>query len=331
MKKFYILIITVFILAISIYRYLPSSSSSKKVLRVMTYSSFLNIFGPGEHIKKEFEKICACHIKWIRVTDSTLFIQRLHLKKDGFKTDVVLGLDQLSLKNAELLPWKNIIIDKNIFTSPAKNFVSHKFIPYDWSPMSFISKIKRDKINLKDLLNQEFKYKISLPYPRTSTVGFQFYYWIWSVFKNKTADFLKDLKSQLYGMSPSWSISYALFQRGHVLLSFSYLSSLLYHAQQKQKDFYAVSFKQGHPFQVELAGVSGFCTQCELAQKFVHFLLTPAIQQILYKKNYMLPVTYLSSQSVKLLFKQKLISYKQLDTFLELKKHRLDMWDKILK
>ncbi len=305
-------------------------------MRVMTYSSFVSVFGPGAEIKKAFEKICSCRLKWIKVPDSTLFVQRLSLKEDGFKTDVVLGLDQLSLRTAEALPWKKVQVKPDRFILPARKFLSDKFVPYDWSPMSFLSREKKETFQLKDLLKADLKNKISLPSPRTSTVGFQFYYWVWLVFKEKTDAFLRRLKNQLYGLPPSWSTSYALFQRGHVQLSFSYLSSLLYHREQNQKDFYFVPFKEGHPFQVELAGVSGFCTQCELGRLFIHFLLELEIQNIFQKKNYMFPVVQ-SAQSTQsaefkdFLFRLKLIQYDRLNIFLEHKKKWLDKWDESVK
>ena len=307
--------------------------SPKNILRVMTYSSFVGVFGPGSHIQKEFEKICNCQVKWIKVPDSTLFAQRLSLREDGFKTDVVMGLDQLSLgAMTKKLPWRKIQIKKNILVSPAKDFLSDQFVPYDWSPMSFLSREKKEEISLQDLLNEKFKNKISLPSPRTSTVGHQFYYWIWFVFREKLDDFLVTFKDQLYGMSPSWSTSYALFQRGHVSLSFSYLSSLLYHQQQKQEDFYFVPFKEGHPFQVEMAGVSGFCTQCELALSFIDFLLTPTIQNILKEKNYMFPVIALPEKpsSIPSFLEVKFIKYDKLNSFLKDKEKWLNKWDKLM-
>ena len=332
MKK-YVLIIF-FLLGIGGFFFWFSPSPSKKILRVMTYSSFVGVFGPGSHIQKEFEKICDCQMKWIKVPDSTLFAQRLSLREDGFKTDVVMGLDQLSLGiMTKKLPWKKIQIKKNMLVSPAKDFLSDQFVPYDWSPMSFLSREKREEMSLHDLLKKNFKNKISLPSPRTSTVGHQFYYWIWFVFKEKLDDFLLAFKDQLYGMSPSWSTSYALFQRGHVSLSFSYLSSLLYHQQQKQEDFSFVPFKEGHPFQVEMAGVSGFCTQCELAQSFVNFLLTPKIQNILKEKNYMFPVIALpeESSSINFFLKVKFIKYDELDSFLNDKEKWLSKWDELMR
>ena len=331
MKKINILFFILF-LGIGAFLLLKKPDDAKRKLRVMTYSSFAGVFGPGVYLKKEFEKICHCQIKWIKVPDSTLFVQRLSLKKDGFKTDVVLGLDQLSLKSAKTLVWKKIKLLPNTFTLPARNFLSHEFIPYNWSPMTFLSREKSDEtLSLPVLLHKKYKNNISLPSPRTSTVGFQFYYWIWSVLQDKTEHFLRSLRSQLYGMAPSWSTSYALFQRGHVNLSFSYLSSLLYHQEQNQKDFYLLQFKEAHPFQVELAGVSGFCTQCELAQTFIRFLLKPESQNILLQKNYMLPVVSTIPEKTGDLPHLKLISYSKWNVFLENKEKWLNRWDRLLK
>ncbi|MDE0518885.1 MAG: thiamine ABC transporter substrate-binding protein [Bdellovibrionales bacterium] len=331
LKKVIVLFVIVIALGIGVLSFWWRAVPQKKVLRVMTYSSFVGVFGPGVHIKKEFEKICDCRVKWIKVPDSTLFVQRLSLKEDGFNTDVVLGLDQLSLKAAKTLPWKKTKVKRDVLTFPARDFLSDEFIPYDWSPMSFLAREKLDEMNLSDLLEEKYKNNISLPSPRTSTVGWQFYYWIWFVFKEKTEEFLKKFKDRLYGLPPSWSTSYALFQRGHVSLSFSYLSSLLYHQEQNQPAFRFVLFKEGHPFQVELMAVSGFCTQCELARSFVHFLLTPRIQDLIEQKNYMFPVIHLNQDSPfkDRLFKLKLIQYDPV--FLDHKEKWLNKWDRLMK
>ena len=333
-KKILILSL-IFILVVTGVFFITTPKKTKNILRVMTYSSFAGVFGPGKFIAKEFEQNCKCQIQWIKIPDSTLFIQRLKLKKDGFKTDVIMGLDQISLKAAGKLQWKPITdIHKSQFIPPIRNFVSEKFIPYNWSPMTFISKKHTETISLKNLLEPQYKNNISLPSPQLSTAGLQFYYWFWYVFREKTFKILESFKNQLYGLPPSWSASYSLFQRGHVNLSFSYLSSLLYHKQQKQKDFYALVFKEGHPFQVEFAGVSSFCTQCRLAVQFVHFLQTPKIQLILKQKNYMFPVNLSIKEIDDTLssFSSKFIPYgKDLDVFLKTKQDRLKQWDLIIK
>ena len=302
-------------------------------LRIMTYSSFASVFGPGQFIQKEFEKTCGCKIKWLKAPESTLILQRLNLKKDGFKTDVVMGLDQISLIEAKKLEWKTLSGPPSKDIIPLlRVFADENFTPYNWSPMTFLSKEKTDTLLLFDLLKKEYKNNISLPAPQMSTAGLQFYYWMWYVLKGQTADFLKKFKNQLYGLPPSWSTSYALFQRGHVDLSFSYLSSLLYHKQQNQKDFYPIFFKEGHPFQVELAGVSGFCTECGLAQTFINFLLTKKIQKILEEKNYMFPVFDLDMiQTTAPDFEGNFIKYNKLDLFLKEKEALLEQWTRLIK
>ena len=329
----YILLILIFASITGLFL-LKKPPAPQTTLRVMVYSSFVNVFGPGPLIKKEFEQICDCRIKWLKVPDSTLIAGRLSLKKDGFKTDVVLGLDQISIKNLKNLPWKPVPTHSSIWPPLEPNGHGAKayFMPYNWSPMSFLSRIKRKQaMQLTDLLHKQFQHNISLPSPASSTVGLQFYYWIWSVFQDQTEAFLKAFKTQLYGLSPSWSTSYALFQRGHVDLSFSYLSSLLYHRQQKQKDFYFVFFEEGHPFQVEMAGVSGFCTKCTLAQQFIRFLLTENMQHILKTKNYMLSAISPSDKDFPILKDINLISYEHLPTFLEQKQKWLRDWNLWLK
>ncbi len=321
-----------------IYRSYYIPQYGKPVLRIMTYSSFAGVFGPGLSLKKEFEKHCACRIKWIKVPDSTLFVPRLQLRSDRFHIDVLMGFDQLSLKKIRTLSWKHIvqknnphfsffqkkIIQFHIFTQPLD---SKMFVPYNWSPMTFLSRKKQNTLTFKDLLQSSYQHKISMPAPRTSTVGLQFLYWVWWVLGEEVIDFLKNFRKQLYGLPASWSTSYALFQRGYVDLSFSYLTSLLYHQSQKQKDFYPVIFKKGHPFQVEMAAISHFCLQCRLAQKFVQFLLTPTAQRILLSKNYMFPVISLKEKSLLSLSKVRLISYKKLNVFENHKEQLLKLWE----
>ena len=337
MKKYiYILIGLISVTGGIIFFIFSLPKSSQVVLRVMTYSSFAGVFGPGAEIKKEFEKQCQCQLKWIRVSDSTLFAQRLSLRKDGFQTDVVMGMDQISLvtmiggktqsgRYLKELPWEKVNISRDIFVSPAVQFFSESFVPYNWSPMTFIARKKLNPFHLHELLQEKYKNNISLPSPRTSTVGLQFYYWVWLTLQDQSSKFLKAFRNQLYGLPPSWSTSYALFQRGHVDLSFSYFSSLLYHKSRNQEDFYEVLFTEGHPFQVELAAVSGFCSQCELARTFVSFLLKPEIQDILLKKNYMFPVVKgVSHSGIPTL---NFISYDQLPLFFNKMEEWIHLWD----
>ena len=310
MKLFGLLIaVTVVLLGFWQARVLFLKSPPLPRLRIMTYSSFVSPFGPGRAVQKKFEALYPVRIQWIKIPDSTLFEQNLLLRKDRFQTDVIMGLDQITLtrflnnqsfyqqQKLFFLPHhphnssKTLSDLKNTLRVPADRLLSKVFVPYNFSPMTFISnRPVKHKISLKDLLHPRYRSRISLPSAEHSTVGLQFLYWLWTVKGEQTKQFIKTLRPQLYGLPPSWSTSYALFQRGHVDLSFSYFSSLLYHQQQKQKNFYAVLFKEGHPFQVEGAGVLNTCRQCEWGRRFIHFLLHPEVQHMLMTQNYMLPV-----------------------------------------
>lgn len=325
--------------------FLTEEKSEKVSLKVMTYPSFLSPYGPGTELKKIFEKTCNCKVRWLQVEDSTLISQRLSLRADGLGVDVALGLDQLTLlstfKDRE---WLEIPISMHKFTSKSRKWVRKKAIPISWSPLTFLfrdlssnqsTSLVRD---ISFLLDPVWKNSITLPHPKNSTVGLQFYFWIYSIFtSDERIAFLKNLKSQIYTITDSWSSSYGLFQRGFAQISFSYQTSLIYHFLDKKKknhnhNYNYFSFKEGHPYQVEYAAIPKTSKQYKLALKFINFLLSSEAQSILMRKNYMLPVApgIVAHTSFEKLESLKLISYKKLNSFLSKKDKMLKDWDNIL-
>jgi thiamine transport system substrate-binding protein len=51
----------------------------------------------------------------------------------------------------------------------------------------------------------------------------------------------------------------------------------------------ALELTEGHPVQIEFAGIPATCKNCELAEKFLALLLSPEGQKIVMEKNYMFP------------------------------------------
>ena len=299
-------------------------------LKIMVYSSFLSPYGPAYEIQKQFEKNCECQIQWMRVEDSTLMIQRLKLRSDGLGVDVVLGLDQLTF-NTSHQKWKKINISKKNLISKAQQWVQIFTMPISWAPLTFIAK-KQENLpqSIPSLLDPYLRKKISIPHPRSSTIGFQFYFWIFSLFKD-TKSFLRSFKPQVYTVSHSWSSSYGLFQKDFVPLTFSYQTSIIYHLVEEKKQYFSAYFSEGHPYQVELAAIPETCIQCDLAQDFLKFLLKENIQKILMTKNYMFPVTkdVVQGTPFENLKELPLISYKKIDSFLLKKDEHLKNWDYI--
>ena len=306
-------------------------TTKKPYVKVLTYSSFAGLYGPGNTLKKEFEKFCNCKIEWFVAEDSTTLLQRLFVLPS---IDVVIGLDQISIKKSKSNQWKDLsFLKRKLNESFLKKFPKW-FIPINWAPIGFISKNHQPKIKqLKNL--HEISYKISFPEPQSSTLGMQFYYWIYESFDGDTLQiksFLEKIKSKIYGPVFSWSLSYGYFQKGHVGASLSYLSSLAYHLKEENSQNYQFHyFDEGHPYQLEMVAVPAICSNCDLAIQFVEFLLSPQAQSIIRDKNYMFAVSNVSKKNNLFdLKKPKPISYHLLDNFTENKEELLLIWKKHL-
>jgi len=215
------------------------------VLKILTYSSFAGAYGPGNPLKEEFEKHCSCEVQWFLSEDSTLLSQRFHVLP---KIDMVLGWDQITKLSANPVAWEELSAFKTNDIKPEllklieSKPESDLFIPYNWSPIGFLTKESSKKLShLEDL--KTFESRFSIPEPRTSNLGLQFYYWIYENYRGdlkKIEEYLRQIRDQLYGPVPSWSMAYGFFRKGTTDLGFSYLSSLMYHKKEEphQKYFF---------------------------------------------------------------------------------------------
>ena len=331
MKKVGLYVLAIGMLLSFFIYFLINFQTKKAHLKVLTYSSFSGVYGPGPSIKSEFESICDCRLQWFLVEDSTSLYQRFLFLPE---IDVVIGWDQITwpIKQKDL--WEDLSFLKN-FLSIKNSFIDNSFfIPIDWSPIGFIYKKPEHKISsLKSL--KDFKGKISFPAPQASTLGLQFYYWIYSVFNGDRAlmaQFLTEIKAKVYGPVFSWSLAYGFFRKGQTQMSLSYLSSLLYHQKEEpDKSYFFSYFKEGHPYQLEFFSVSKASKNKDLALKFSKFLLSKKVQEIILDRHYMLPVSKALELDSSLYSKNPLLlSYDKLEEFINNKQELLELWDKIL-
>ena len=265
-------------------------------IRVLAYSSFLQPWGAGPELAKRFEEKTGLRVKWINAGNGGLLMERLKFRRKQDRPDLVIGFDQFSVVEAQAnFRWKPLdaIQDKGVQLLPNLSEVSG-FVPYDWGPLTFISKgdalpATRD---FEDLLKPEYRNKLVLQDPRMSSPGLQFFFWVLGHFgEEKGFEFLKQLKPSIKVISPSWSSSYSYFKLQQPSSVFSYFTSPFYHRIEENDDSYvAQKFTIPHPLQVEYLGIPDFCTRCEGAKKFADFLLEEESQKILMSKNYMYPV-----------------------------------------
>ena len=76
-------------------------AGERPVLNVYTYDSFASKWGPGPQIKAAFETQCDCEVNYVAVDGSTGILSRVRLEGNRSRADVVLGLDNSMLVDAQ--------------------------------------------------------------------------------------------------------------------------------------------------------------------------------------------------------------------------------------
>lgn len=271
-----------------------SNDSQTPDLYILSYPNFLKDWGPGPEIAKKFEEKHGIKVRWVEASNAGMIIEYL-TNNNEYPIDVVLGLDILSLDQARsAVRWRDVPVKNARFASDLASIHTLKdFVPFDWSPMTFVYKRKEDlpPQKLKDFINEKYVNSLGLQDPASSSTGMYFLIWVLSVMgEEKGFEYLAQLKSSIRVISPSWSASYSLFQNDQVPYVFSYFTSPLYHHIQEQNfNYQPIFFDEPHIYAIEYAGVPETCRHCPLAQKFVQFLLEPENQKLIMRKNFMLP------------------------------------------
>lgn len=266
--------------------------SEQKVLRVLSYSSFVKEWGPGPQLAKEFEEETNIKIQWIDIGNAGLIMDKL--KEHSSTFDVVVGLDLLAVSEAnKTLQWKKLNRYNTYFSRdlPSSIIFEH-FLPLDWSPMTFAYKKRGPPLQrMDDLLLPQYANSLGLQDPNVSATGFYFLTWVLAVKGVEEGfEYIKNLKNSIRVVSPSWSASYGLFQNDLVPMVFTFFTSPLYH-HLTEKDFryQPIYFEEPLIYTVEYMAIPEACQSCEEAQIWVEFLLRMSSQRVIMEKNYMLP------------------------------------------
>lgn len=270
------------------------SGFAEKKLRILTYATFVSANGPGGDLIQRFREFCQCKVDVTSVTEAGLLLERLKIGSGGTPFDLVIGLDQNMLEQARKFAWREMDAGEIQFRPEMAELAKGgEFLPYDWSPLTFVFRKSGASIpkNLNQLTDAQYKGQFLLQEPRASSPGLQFYNWIKTVKGAETAEFLKSFKPNVHSVSPSWAFAYGQFQKNQGRFVFSYLTSLAFHwGIEKNRDYEVLSFPEGHPVQVEFAAIPADCRQCEEAVQFTELMLTSEGQATIMNKNFMLPV-----------------------------------------
>lgn len=304
-----------------------SKSPGLRTLHILCYSSFNKAWGPGPELIAKFKHINRVQVQVIEAEDAGLLLQKLKIAP----ADLVIGLDQMLLPEARTQShWVTPSDLPAIDIQPDR-----EFIPFDWAPIALVhrTKLPTPPTSLNDLLDSKFVKSLALQDPRTSTPGLQFLLWILDdKGVEEGFEYLQKLKPNVHSVSPSWSTAYGLFSKGIATLTLSYVTSPLYHLlEEKDDSVQAAIFPQGHPIQIEYAGIPAGGENRDLAEEFIRFMLSDEAQRVIMRKNYMLPVVGRDAQGTEWekLPKFQVRPWKNLMGLLNQKGAILERWRKL--
>ena len=143
---------------------------------------------------------------------------------------------------------------------------------------------------MMDLTKDEYKDKVILIDPRTSSVGTGLLVWTYNALGDDWIQWWKTMSNNALTTTSGWSSGYGLFTEGEAPLVISYTTSPVYHVMWEDTTRYqALLFSDGHEATIEAAGIIKGTKHREEAQAFIDFLLTAA-QVDLANANSMYPV-----------------------------------------
>lgn len=221
---------------------------------------------------------------------------RLLLEGENAGADIVLGLDQNlagRVLDSGLLEEYRPLGSQKIFPELVLD-PSFRLIPMDYSYFAIVydsEKISAPPGRLEDLANPRFSGNLILIDPRTSSPGLGFFAWVKEVYGAAWPDYWQRLSPSILTIAEGWSSAYGLFTREEAPMVLSYTTSPGYHLEYEDTERYkAAIFSDGHPLQIEAAGLLRAAPNKENAKIFLDFMLSPDFQSIIPLTNWMYPV-----------------------------------------
>ncbi len=268
-----------------------AATEDKPVLTVYTYDSFVADWGPGPAVEAAFEAECGCDLKFVATGDGTALLSRVLLEGASTEADIVLGLDtNLTAAAAASGVFAAHGVTAANFALPVR-WTDATFLPYDWGWFAFVydrTKIDTVPADFEALAASDMK--ILIEDPRSSTPGLGLLLWIKAAYGDRAAEVWKGLSDNIVTVTPGWSEAYGMFLAGEADLVLSYTTSPAYHLIAEGDDSKAAArFSEGHYLQVEVAAKIRTTDTPDLADRFLAFMVSDAVQSIIPETNWMYP------------------------------------------
>ena len=272
---------------------MSEKTSDEKTLTVYAYDTFCGDWGAAGSVIPAFEEATGIKVNLVSAGAAVEVISRLRLEGDRTQCDVVLGITgELADTAYDLLesydsPYIGTIDSRYLFDP------ENRLIPYDYGAFAFVYDTESGitpPACLEDLTKDEYKDKVILIDPRTSSVGTGLMVWTYYALGDAWLDWWKTMSENALAMASGWSSAYGLFTEGEAPIVLSYTTSPVYHVMYEDTTRYqALLFTDGHAATIEAAGIVKGTRHRKEAEAFIDFLLTDA-QIDLANANSMYPV-----------------------------------------
>ena len=273
----------------------PQNPTEKTVV-IWTYDSFNSEWGPGPDVSKAFEEKTGIKIAWVSHGDAGGILSRLLLEGSNSSADLILGLDQNLAGRAldsGLLEVYRPSGAENIFPELVLD-PDYRLIPLDYSYFAIVydsEKLPQPPLSLEELAEPKYGQSLILIDPRTSSPGLGFFGWVKEVYGSDWKNYWQRLQPSILTITEGWSSAYGLFTRGEAPMVLSYTTSPGYHLEYEETERYkAAIFTDGHPLQIEAAGLLSTAKNKDNAKAFLDFMVSPDFQSIIPLTNWMYPV-----------------------------------------
>lgn len=301
---------TFLIFAVTLLAPFHLNAKDNPTLKVYAHASFVGKWGPGPKLKELFEKDCHCKVDFAGQDSVGATLARLKREGKDAKADVLIGLDAISLPDAlssNLLCKLNPSEQTDEPRSKELDAQGHLYA-YDYGFFTFMydeRKIPKPPTSVRELLSsKEFNKKVLVEDPRTSAPGLYLLSYLKAVYGKDFKKGLGEMKDKTLTTTKGWSEAYGLFTKGEAPIVWSYTTSEAYHLEiDKVSHFKGMRFSEGHPIQIEGAGLArSACENLEqrkLGVAFLRFLQSIPAQKIIAESNWMYPVKGLDALSYK--------------------------------
>ena len=245
-----------------------------------------------------FEQKYGVKVNLILIGDAGQVLNKLILEKDNPQADVVVGIDNSYLAKAidagVLEPYKPANADVIPEWIIQKFDPTFHLTPYDYGYIAI--NYRKDMVqnppkSLEDLTKPEWRGKLIIEDPRTSSPGMAFLLWTIAVYGDDWLNYWEKLKENDVQIVKGWSEAWGAFSEGEYPLVLSYSTSpaaTVYY--ENNTNVGAVAFEEGNYLQIEGAGIVRGAKHRELAKKFIEFLISEEAQEKLPLNQWMYPV-----------------------------------------